>query len=125
MSRKLILFLVSCGLLLLLSGFCLLLLYVLYQQENHYIRPVIVVGPVLIGAGFMTIMFSVEICVRLDRAKKRVKDPDLDNLINPHEVKHWMDPKLIPYGWGLFKEDEEIEKSIAFKKSSKYIIIFQ
>ena len=83
------------------------------------------VGPVLIGAGFMTIMFSVEICVRLDRAKKRVKDPDLDNLINPHEVKHWMDPKLIPYGWGLFKEDEEIEKSIVFKKSSKYIIIFQ
>ena len=57
-------------------------------QENHYIRPVIVVGPVLIGAGFMTIMFSVEICVRLYRAKKRVQDPDLDNLINPHEVKH-------------------------------------
>ena len=66
------------------------------------------VGPVLIGAGFMTIMFSVEICVRLYRNKKRVQDPDLDNLVNPHEIKHWVDPKLIPYGWGLF--DEEMEK---------------
>ena len=69
-----------------------------------------ITGPVLIGAGFMTIMFSVEICGRLYKAKKRVQDPDLDNLINPHEVKHWMDPKLIPYGWGLFNEDMEGEK---------------
>ena len=67
-------------------------------------------GPVLIGAGLMTIMFSVEICVRLYRNKKRVQDPDLDNLVNPHEIKHWVDPKLIPYGWGLF--DEEMEKGI-------------
>ena len=52
-------------------------------------------------------MCSVEVCVRLYKAKKRVQDPELDNLINPHEVKHWMDPKLIPYGWGLFKEDDE------------------
>ena len=64
----------------------------------------------LIGAGLMTIMFSVEICVRLYRNKKRVQDPDLDNLVNPHEIKHWVDPKLIPYGWGLF--DEEMEKGI-------------
>ena len=54
----------------------------------------------------MTIMFSVEICVRLYKAKKRVQDPDLDNLTNPHEVKHWMDPRIIPYGWGLFKDEE-------------------
>ena len=67
-------------------------------------------GPVLIGAGLMTIMFSVEICVRLYRNKKRVQDPDLDNLVNPNEIKHWVDPKLIPYGWGLF--DEEMEKGI-------------
>ena len=69
----------------------------------------------------MTIMFSVEICVRLDRAKKRVKDPDLDNLINPHEVKHWMDPKLIPYGWGLFNEEMEAEKC---KNEKLRIVIF-
>ena len=50
-------------------------------------------------------MCSVEVCVRLYKAKKRVQDPELDNLINPHEVKHWMDPKIIPFGWGLFSED--------------------
>ena len=33
------------------------------------------------------------------------KDPGLDNLINSHEVKHWMDPKIIPFGWGLFAEE--------------------
>jgi len=37
-----------------------------------------------------------------------MQDPELDNLINPHEVKHWMDPALIPYGWGLFSEGEEV-----------------
>ena len=24
------------------------------------------------------------------------------------QVKHWMDPALIPYGWGLFSEGEEV-----------------
>ena len=45
--------------------------------------------------------------MRLYKAKKRVQDPELDNLINPHEVKHWMDPKIIPFGWGLFAEEED------------------
>ena len=39
----------------------------------------------------------------------KVLDPDLDNIANPHEVKHWIDPRLIPFGWGLFDvEDEEV-----------------
>ena len=100
----------------------------------------------------------IQVCVRLYHAKKRMQDPELDNLINPHEVtvkrsyltifrllsfpkisnircpfkswqslsssfslspassvpyfrsqvKHWMDPALIPYGWGLFSEGEEV-----------------
>ena len=33
---------------------------------------------------------------------RRMQDRDIDNITNPHEVKHWMDPKLIPYGWGMF-----------------------
>ena len=24
------------------------------------------------------------------------------------QVKHWMDPQIIPYGWGLFSEGEEV-----------------
>ena len=55
----------------------------------------------------MMIMCSLEIWMRLYKANQRVQDPDLDNLSNPHEVKHWMDPKLIPFGWGFFNEQEE------------------
>ena len=46
--------------------------------------------------------------MRLYRSKKRVQDPDLDSLDNPHEVKHWVDPAIIPYGWGLFEDDDEV-----------------
>ena len=42
--RKLILFLVSTGLLLLCLGSILLVLYLLYQNENSHIRPMIVIG---------------------------------------------------------------------------------
>ena len=34
-------------------------------------------------------------------------DPDLDNLVNIHEIKHWMDPSLIGFGWGLYQEKDE------------------
>ena len=40
-------------------------------------------GPVLIGAGLMTILLSSEICVRYYRESKRSLDPELDNLTNP------------------------------------------
>ena len=60
----------------------------------------------MLAAGIMTIMCSLEICLRLYKANKRVQDPDLDNLTNPHEVKHWMDPNIIPYGWGMFNKGE-------------------
>ena len=61
----------------------------------------------MLAAGLMTIMCSLEICLRLSKANKRVQDPDLDNLTNPHEVKHWMDPKIIPYGWGMFGDNDD------------------
>lgn len=102
MDRKLILYLVISGLFLLFLGLGLILLYNTYEDQHHYIRPLIVIGPVLIGASLFTIMFSIEICLRLRVSLRRMQDRDIDNLSNPHEVKHWMDPKLIPYGWGLF-----------------------
>jgi len=108
MDRKPILCIIGSGLLLFFWGVGLLVLYNIFKEEYNYIRPFVVIGPVLIGGGFMTIGFSVEVCVRLYHAKKRMQDPELDNLINPHEVKHWMDPALIPYGWGLFSEGEEV-----------------
>ena len=65
----------------------------------------------MVAAGLMTIMCSLEICLRLSKANKRVQDPELDNLTNPHEVKHWMDPNIIPYGWGLFYKRERVEQA--------------
>ena len=67
----------------------------------------------------MTLLCSVEVCLRLYRETKRETDPDLDNLTNPHEVKHWMDPKIIPFGWGLFGEQDEviiIETGLSIKR---------
>ena len=75
------------------------------------------------------IKIVTQVCVRLYKANQRVRDPELDNLLNIHEVgqfsaknildfkkevswgfqvKHWMDPQIIPYGWGLFSEGEEV-----------------
>lgn len=108
MDRKLIICIVGSGTLLLGIGATLIALHCLFKEEYKAIRPFIVIGPVLIGGGVMTIVFSVEVCVRLYKANQRVRDPELDNLLNIHEVKHWMDPQIIPYGWGLFSEGEEV-----------------
>ena len=81
--------------------------FTLISSRKLSINSLETLGPVLMGGGLITLTFSVEVCFRLYKAKKRVQDPELDNLINPHEIKHWMDPKLIPFGWGLFKEDED------------------
>ena len=46
--RKLILFIVSCGLFLILIGCILLVLYSVYHGENKNIRPAIVIGEIFI-----------------------------------------------------------------------------
>ena len=62
----------------------------------------------MLAAGGLCFFLSGEVCLRLYKQTKKVLDPDLDNITNPHEVKHWMDPRLIPFGWGLFDVDDEI-----------------
>ena len=72
--------------------------YFVCEADYKHVRPVIVIGelhvtilmtcdmcsgPVLIGAGLMTILLSSEICVRYYRESKRSLDPELDNLTNP------------------------------------------
>ena len=41
-------------------------------------------------------------CIRLHQANKRVVDPDLDNLINPHEVKIYLKSTTRGQGEQLF-----------------------
>ena len=35
------------------------------------------------------------------------------------QVKHWMDPQLIPYGWGLFTEKDEVSPLCISSPSTK------
>jgi len=108
MDRKLIICIMGSSLLLLGLGTALLVSQHLLREDLPGIRPFVVIGPVLIGGGLMTALFSVEVCHRLHKANLRLLDPEVDTLVNPHEIKHWVDPRLIPYGWGLFSEDEEV-----------------
>ena len=58
MDAKLIIFIVLVGIILLCLGGGLLLLYMFYKDEFQHIRPVIVIGPVLLGGGVVTILCS-------------------------------------------------------------------
>merc|ERR1719402_928963 len=107
-DRKLIIFIVSVGLLLMGIGAGFTVLYILYHEDYSAVKPFSILGPVLAGCGLVTMLCSIEICVRLCKSLRRVKDPELDNLVNPHEVKHWMDPNIIPFGWGLYNEAHEV-----------------
>jgi len=107
-DRKLIFFIVGLGILMIVIGLLMLLIYKVYHEDFKHIRPVLVIGPCLLAAGFMCLFLSGEVCLRLYKQTKKVLDPDLDNIANPHEVKHWMDPRLIPFGWGLFDIDDEV-----------------
>ena len=54
--------------------------------------PFAVTGGVLAFFGALLLCFSVEVCVRLRKNAKRVKDPEIDKLKNLHHIKHWMPP---------------------------------
>jgi len=106
-DRKLIICIVFSGLAFLLLGVAALGVFLSFSEEVD-LKPLVIIGPILIGCGFITILCSIEVCVRLFVSKRRTADPELDNLVNPHEVKHWMNPELIPYGWGFFAEGKGI-----------------
>jgi len=106
-DRKLIICIVLSGIIFLLLGLAALAVFMSFTNEP-YLKPLIVIGPILIGCGILTCLCSIEVCARLVVSKKRTADPELDNLVNPHEVKHWMDPEFIPYGWGFFVEGKGI-----------------
>ena len=63
-----------------------------HASESRLIAPFAVTGGVLAFFGALLLCFSVEICVRLRKNAKRVKDPEIDKLKNLHHIKHWMPP---------------------------------
>ena len=40
---------------------------------------------------------------------KRVMDPSLFKTSNFHEVKHWIEPELVTFGWGQYDFEEEAD----------------
>ena len=61
-------------------------------SEEPLVAPFAVTGGVLAFFGALLLCFSVEVCVRLRKNAKRVKDPEIDKLKNLHHIKHWMPP---------------------------------
>ena len=57
--------------------------------------PFQIIGPVVLGCGILILLFSVEICIRLYKSNKKVLDPEIDNLTNLHQIKHWIDPSQL------------------------------
>ena len=51
----------------------------------------------------------MEICIRLRKQVKRVMDPSLLKTSNFHEVKHWIEPELVTFGWGQYDFQEEAQ----------------
>ena len=86
-------------------GGILILLFDIYQSKKSFVRPLIVIGPVLIGGGLVVLLCSLELCVRVYRARKR-GGTDLERGDSHHEVKHWVEPGVIPFGWGQWEKEE-------------------
>jgi len=53
-----------------------------------------------IVCGVMFSAFTIETCVGLRGNLARVQDTEIDTIKNLHLIKHWVEPELIPFGWG-------------------------
>jgi len=49
----------------------------------------------------------LELVFRLRKQIRRVMDPSLLKTKNYHEVKHWIEPELVSFGWGQYDFNEE------------------
>jgi len=107
MDKKLIVCIIFTGAILCAMGGLCLGLGLSYENDKN-IEPLIIIGPVLLVGGIIVWLCSIEVCVRLYVFSRRAGDPELDSLVSPHDVKHWMDPNLIPFGWGLFEEGDQV-----------------
>lgn len=67
----------------------------------------IIVGPIMIISGLSFLLCSLELVMRLSRQIRRVMDTSLLKTDNLHEVKHWVEPELINFGWGQYDFEEE------------------
>lgn len=101
-ARRIIGFGVFIAVLLILTGAALIALYIIYHDDKDFwfVNPFIIVGIVVVVCGIMFGAFTVETCIWLRAASARVTDKDIDSISNLHLIKHWIEPELVPFGWG-------------------------
>ena len=63
-----------------------------YRKDFDVLKPLIIIGPIVVIAAICLLAFSIELLVRLRKQIKRVMDPNLLKTDNFHEVKHWVEP---------------------------------
>jgi len=83
--------------------------WIAFAKEFKILGPLVILGPILTFCGLLLVFFSVEICIRLRKQVKRVMDPSLLKTSNFHEVKHWIEPELVTFGWGQYDFQEEAQ----------------
>ncbi|XP_023329814.1 uncharacterized protein LOC111702379 isoform X1 [Eurytemora carolleeae] len=107
-SDRHLVYCISCTVVLLLAA-CIssIVFWYLYRKDYGGIAPLIVVGPVLGGSAIFLLITLLEVAVRLYQQTARVMDKSLLNIQNLHDVKHWIEPNLVGFGWGHFDMEEE------------------
>ena len=78
-----------------------------FRLDHKLVGLLIIVGPIMIISGISFILCSLELVMRLSRQIRRVMDTSLLKTSNLHEVKHWIEPELISFGWGQYDFEEE------------------
>ena len=78
-----------------------------FRLDYKFVGLLIIVGPIMIISGISFLLCSLELVMRLSRQIRRVMDTSLLKTSNLHEVKHWIEPELISFGWGQYDFEEE------------------
>ena len=74
------------------------------RLDYKFVGLLIIVGPIMIISGISFLLCSLELVMRLSKQIRRVMDTSLLKTSNLHEVKHWIEPQLVAFGWGHQQE---------------------
>lgn len=106
-AKRVICFGITTAIILLGLGIGLLVLYFLYKDDEGwwFVQTFLILGIMVIICAILFGSFTIETCITLKRAIARVQDKEIDEIKNLHLIKHWVEPDLIPFGWGHDRND--------------------
>lgn len=77
------------------SGVSLVTLYIVYRDSVDFIKPLVVVGAVLLGASCLVFCCILEVVMRICQYQSSREGGE-------DSIQHWCPPDMIPFGWGHF-----------------------